>query len=128
MNITREFAGFMENEGFGTVGQDIFLSTAPKSPDKCFWLLSGGGSPEINNETGEKVKNYLISVFMRDIDTENVYDTLQDLEEAINRGDCKELDGYEVVEITATLFPTDQDLDNEDRTVGLLQVSCKTYL
>ena len=66
-------------------------------------------------------------MYYRSKDQELVYDTLQELEEAINSDKCATLVDYETVEMEATSFPTDQDLDVEDRTVGLLQITITTY-
>lgn len=74
------------------------------------------------------MKQYLISVYMRSLDASLVYDQLQALEESLNSDGCTSLNGYDTIDIEATTFPTDQDLDNEDRTVGLLQATITTYL
>ena len=89
--------------------------------------MSGGGSSSIKNQTGERVKDYLVSVFYRNVDAEDVYESLQELEEDLNSKECLELEDYETVEIEAVSFPADQDLDSEDRTVGLLQVNLRVY-
>lgn len=127
MNIVRSFANFLENRGYGTFGDDIFIGGAPLEADMCWWIVSGGGSSSIKNQTGERVKNYLISVFYRNIDAEDVYESLQELEEDLNSKECLELEDYETVEVEAISFPADQDLDSEDRTVGLLQVNLRVY-
>jgi hypothetical protein len=128
MNIVRAFVDYLESLSFGNFGTDIFIGGVPQSaPDKCMWLLSSGGSPTNRNETNEMVKRYVVNVFYRNTDQEDVYDTLQEIEEAINGDSCVNLTGYDTLSMEATNFPTDQDLDNEDRTVGLLQVTITVY-
>ena len=128
MNLTRSFVQFLEDNGFGTFGIDIFIGGVPvTAPNKSMWVLSGGGTNLIKNVTGDKQKNYIISIFYRNLDGQDVYDKLQQLEELFNNPDCIELEGYNIVEIEATQFPTDQDLDNEDRTVGLIQATLTLY-
>jgi hypothetical protein len=128
MNITQSFAQLLETELSTNLGQNLFIGGAPlDAPDVCWWVLSAGGVNISKQVAGEKQKNYTISVFYRSLNPEDVYDNLQNLEEMINAGDCKELNDYDIIEMEAILFPTDQDLDNQDRTVGLLQVTITTY-
>ncbi len=124
MNITKAFTTYMESEGFGTFGGDLFIGGAPlEAPASCWWVVSSGGAPELKNSTGEMLKAYVLGVYYRDTDTEQVYEKLQQLEELINSIVCVQLDSYETVNMEALGFPADQDLDAEDRTVGLLQVT-----
>ncbi len=129
MTIARAFADYMQDVlELGTFNTDIFIGTVPEgAPVKSWWILSSGGTPIMKNKTGEKQKNYLLSVFLRDIDPENVDTLLQDLEWRINGKHCDGLEGYETIELEATGFQSDQDLDSEDRTVGLLQITATVY-
>lgn len=127
-NVARSFCQWLEDNGYGQFGNTLFLGGAPlDSPDEAYWVVSGGGSNIGKNASGEKQKNYLISIFYRNTDAEDVYNNLQALEELLNSKDCIELDNYTVIEVEATLFPTDQDLDNEERTTGLLQATITVY-
>lgn len=129
MNITRSFADFLVAQGFGTLSTDIFVGGVPQDAgNKALWLLSGGGSPTQTNVTNNKQKQYIINVFYRNTNQEDVYDTLQAIEELINSDACTQLGGYDTLDMTCTLFPTDNDLDVEDRTVGLLEITVTTYL
>lgn len=128
MNIARSFVQFMEGELSATFGTDIFIGGAPiDAQDRIWWVIAAGGTPIGKNNTGEKVKNYLLSVFYRNTDAEDVYETIQGFEDLINAGQCKELNGYDTIELEATTFATDQDIDNEDRTIGLIQVTITIY-
>jgi hypothetical protein len=128
MNINEAFIGFLETGGFGTFGINMYIGGVPlDAPDKALWILAGGGSNVGKNETGEKLKNYIISIFYRNTDAKDVLDTLQEIEELLNANNCITLSGYNVVEVEATQFPVDQDLDNEDRTVGLVQATITVY-
>lgn len=128
MNITRAFVKWLEDEGYGTFGQNIFIGGVPlEAPDSCLWVLSAGGNVISKNSSGEKQKNYVFSVYIRDLDQQNLYNLLQQIEEEANKKDCIELDGYEVLEVETIVFPTDQDLDNEDRSIGLLQIAVTVY-
>lgn len=128
MNIARSFATYMEDEGYGVFGTDLFVGGAPKEgPDVCYWVVLNGGAPESRNETGEVIKQYSLSVYYRSTSEEDVYDTIQALEIELNKAKCVQLDGFDTIEIQCILFPADQDIDNEDRTVVLLEVQVRTY-
>ena len=128
MNITHAFATYLQTQGFGTLGTNLFIGAVPlDAPDACFWVSSGGGSNQSRNKTGERVKSYIISIFYRSMDSEDVYDTLQELEETINSASCVTLGSYDTIEMQCTVFPTDQDIDSEERTKGLAQVTLTIY-
>ena len=128
MNIVEAFVDYLEEKEFGTLGTDIFISSVPQeAPDKCFWLISAGGSPQDENATGEMIKSYIVSLYYRNTDAKDVYDILHNLEVLINSNDCTQLTDFDTIDLRATAFPIDQDIDNEDRTVGLLQITIDTY-
>lgn len=128
MNITRDFVTWMESKVLATFGSTVYIGSVPQdAPDTCWWVLSSGGNTLSKNNTGEKQKNYIISVFYRSIDAENVYDTLQSFEELVNAKDCVVFTNYDILELQATVYPTDQDIDNEERTVGLVQILLTVY-
>jgi hypothetical protein len=95
--------------------------------DTIWWVIAAGGNPIQRNQTGERFKNYTLDVYYRSTDAEAVYNTLQDFEQFINTASCDQLAGFDTIEMQATLFPTDQDLDADDRTVGLVQITITTY-
>ncbi len=128
MNINESFVEFLENSGFGTFGTNLYIGGVPlEAPDKSMWVTSGGGVNAGKNHTGEKLKAYIINIFYRNTDAKDVYDTLQSLEDILNDKECIDLTGYDVVEVESTQFPADQDLDDEDRTVGLVQATVTVY-
>jgi hypothetical protein len=129
MNITQSLAEYLIDEGFGTaLGTDIFIGGIPQeAPSASWWLVSAGGSPTSTNQTGEKFKTYLVDIFYRNLEAQDVYNELQSLEIELNKSHCAQLSGFDTMEIEATLFPTDNDIDLEERTVGTIQVTIKTY-
>ena len=129
MTLKRSFAAYMESLGFGTFGTNLFLNGAPlNAPDACWWILATGGAIVETNQTGEKLKNYIVSVYYRNTDAETVDQSLHDFEELLNTTNCDQLEGFNTIDVSVTTFPADQDLDIEDRTVGLAQVTIQTYL
>jgi len=128
MNIAEAFATYMEGLGYGTLGTDLFIGSAPLgATDPCWWVIAGGGSSEPKNNTGERLKNYTLSVFYRNTVAQDVYDTLQEFEERLNSIHCDQLAGYETIEMEAISFPADEDLDQVDRTIGLVEVRVMVY-
>lgn len=129
MNIARSFAQFMEDEGYGTFGTDIFVGSAPLDrEDDIWWLVPTGGNSIITNQTGEKMKVYTVNVFYRNSVAADVYDALQEFEELVNSDACSQLQGFDTIDLEATQFGADQDIDDQERTVGLVQVTIQTYL
>lgn len=123
MNIARAFVDYLEDLLGITFGQGIYLGGVPlDADDAVYWVVSDGGAPTQKLPTGEIVKTYQLNVFYRDTDEQAVYDNLQSLEESINSDSCTQLSGYETIDMEAVLFSVDEDLDSEDRKVGLIQV------
>lgn len=128
--IIDSFAEMLENMGVATRGQDLFIGNAPSSnkvPDSIWWLVQSGGDKEINLSSGEALKNYRVEVYCRNRNEKVVRDALFQLEEDLNCDGCTQLDGYETVDVEAITFPVSQDIDDEDRSIGLLQVNLKIY-
>lgn len=130
MTIIESFCKYMQTLGVGTLGQDIFIGEAPssrKAQDSLWWVLDSGGSRLSINRTGESIKQYSLNVYYRDIDYKAVAEKMFEFEESISCSNCAQLEGFQVVEIEVISYQVDQDLDSEDRKVGLLQVNIKTY-
>lgn len=128
MTVQRALAKWMQDNGFGTFGTDLFIGSVPdKAPKAAWWLIGGGGSPSLRPHTGEKMKQYLFSVFYRNTDAEDVDIKLQALEELANNKACKTLDGYNTIDLEASGFQTDQDIDLEDRALGSVEITVTVY-
>lgn len=130
MNIATSFATYLQSLSIATLGQDLFIGTAPSSneaPDTIWWIVANGGGPLRKNQTGETTKSYTVQVYCRNRNYRELADQMSLLEENLNCDKCTQLDGFETVDIEATVFPTDIDLDDEDRKVGLLQATITTY-
>lgn len=129
MNIAESFANYLATQLSLTLGDDLYIGGVPvEAPDECWWLVAGGGGSITKHATGEKQKNYIVTVYHRAFSAKTVLDNLQALEVIINSGQCTQLDGYNTVEMEATIFPTDQDIDNQELTIGLVQIAITTYL
>lgn len=129
MNIVEAFKEYFETLTGSTFEQDLYISGAPssnKAPDNIWWLVASGGSPTAN-ASSENLKSYQIDIYRRHLDPKTLYDELQSLEEDLNCAACISIEGYDVVDTVATTFPVDNDLDDERRKVGLLQLTITTY-
>jgi hypothetical protein len=110
------------------LGTDVFIGGVPQSaPSTAWWIVSSGGAPNTKNNTAELQKDYSLNVYYRSIDMKSVYDKMSDLEIELNKPNCIALSGYVIIEVEAKTFPVDQDLDSEERTIGLIQVNIRTY-
>lgn len=128
MTIQRSLAQWMEDNGFGVFGTNLFIGSVPlNAPVASWWIIGGGGSPVLKNDTGEKMKAYVFSVLYRNTDSEDVDTKLQALEELVNGKTCHSLDDYDTIELEATGFQTDQDIDSEDRTLGAVEITITVY-
>lgn len=130
MTISRAFVKFLEDKGCGIFGQNIFLYRVPnslKTQTELYWVIPSGGMKISTNKTGEAIKAYSFLIYFRSNEAKTVDETLSALEEMLNCSSCVELDGFELVSINATQFPADQDLDSENRMVGMIQVQLSVY-
>lgn len=130
MTISRAFVKFLEDKGCGIFGQNIFLYRVPnslKTQTELYWVIPSGGMKISTNKTGEAIKAYNFLIYFRSNEAKTVDETLSALEEMLNCSSCVELDGFELVSINATQFPADQDLDSENRMVGMIQVQLSVY-
>lgn len=128
MNIVESFSTYIEGLSGATLGTNLFIGGVPLSaPSSCYWIIGTGGSINLDLKTGEKIKTYTIQIYYRNTDAEAVYDNLQSLEELINSDNCTTLSGYDTIDMTAVSFPVDRDIDDEDRTVGLLETNITIY-
>lgn len=130
MSLVSAFATYLQGVTGTTLGQTLFIGQAPSSnkvADAIWWIVENGGSVIRKNATGEATKSYQFNVFFRSRDYEAIKDALYALEEDLNCDNCSQISGYDTIDIEATSFPIDNDLDSEDRKVGLLQVTITTY-
>lgn len=126
--ISEAFMEFLEAQEIGTRGVDLFLNQVDqKAPDNCWWVVTSGGAPIMKLRTGEKVKQYFISINHRNLSGEQLEKKLFALEELLNSSHCVQLTGFEVVEVEAQGFPSDEDLSSEERRIGFLQANIKIY-
>lgn len=130
MSLVSAFATYLQSVTGTTLGQTLFIGEAPSSKkvvDAIWWIVENGGGVIQKNATGEATKSYQFNVFFRSRDYEAIKDAMYELEEDLNCDNCSQISGYDTIDIEATTFPIDNDLDSEDRKVGLLQVTITTY-
>lgn len=131
MNVIEAIATFMQDTlELGTLQEDIWIGQAPserKAQADLWWLVASGGDKEIRAVTGSSIKSYIVNIFRRSTDYEALYNAMQSLEETFNCLSCVQLTGFEVMQIEATNFPIDNDLDAVNRKVGMLQVNIRVY-
>jgi len=128
-NITEAFRDWLIAQSVTTSGQ-IKIHRAPSgtdSPDSIWWLKAEGGTDLGHTVDGKSKQTNVIGCYYRHRSAKNVYDTLELLRETVTLAGCLVLSGYEVVEIPTTFGPfNDNDIDDEERTVGYIQVAITT--
>lgn len=130
MTIVSALGKYLQDNSIATLGQDLILGRAPTSKetsDDLWWIINTGGGTLSKNQTGESRKQYTALVYRRGRNYRIIDEQLLTLEEQLNCDRCTQLEGFDTIDIEATIFPTDDDLDSEDRKVGLLQVTITTY-
>lgn len=129
MTVAQALAQFLQDNGFGTVGTNLFINSVPlEAPKASWWIVGGGGNSTIRAQTGEKVKAYIYTIFYRNTDASDVDSQLQNLEEFFNSKACKSLgDDYQTIDMESTGFQVTADLDLEDRSLGSIEVTITVY-
>lgn len=130
MTLVAALGQYLQDNSIATLGQDLILGRAPTSSetsDDLWWIINTGGGTLSKNQTGESRKQYTALVYRRGRNYRTIDEQLLTLEEQLNCDGCTQLEGFDTLDIEATIFPTDDDLDSEDRKVGLLQVTITTY-
>lgn len=130
MTLVRSFVKYLEKSGYGKFGKNLYIYRVPnsmKTETEVMWFIPSGGSVIRNTNTGSKIKGYQILVYFRSNSARKVDEVLSHLEEVLNCAGCVQLEGFELVDIQATQFPVDQDLDSENRMVGFVQVQLQVY-
>jgi hypothetical protein len=127
MTILQSFKLYMESLGY----TDIYIGGLPVGEDVAnnqWGIVASGGNNIIKAQTGEKMKQYLISAYFRSNKAELVDETMFLFETQINEGNCDQLEDFDTIEMEALSFPSDQDLDSEDSTVALCEVAINVYV
>lgn len=126
--VSESFIAWLESQGIAEFNSDLYLSQVPnEAPDRCYWIITNGGSPIQKLRTGEKIKQYFVSIYMRSTKAEDIEKTMFSLEQLLNKPQCLQLQGFETIEVEAHQFASDVDFDNEERRIGMLQANIKIY-
>jgi hypothetical protein len=128
--ITEAFIQYLENENIATFGQDIFINEVPNSKkvkDSVYWITTSGGAPISKLRTGETIRMHAITIFYRAKSGQEVEKVLHRLGEKLSCAECIQLTGYETIDVSVAQYPATQDLDSENRKLGLLRLNIQTY-
>jgi hypothetical protein len=125
MTVAQAFATYLQSINVATVGTNLFMSRWPsskKTADPSFLIKEAPGQLVQRTIQGQAINRYLIELYMRDYNASNVDATLQSLRGQLTTS-AVTLSGYTLYSNPETNGPwSDQDLDDEERTVGLLQI------
>lgn len=127
MNIPALIAKWLEDNGYGTVGTDIYIDQLPnEAPDATFWLINGGGSALSFNATKERTDSYTLTLLYRNKSPKQVIETLESVADVWNTTRHIELDPLDVRWSTSSL-PDDQGRDSNGRAQGSLTLNLIIY-
>ncbi len=126
--VGEAFVKFLQDKGYGTGGTDLYLGEIPQdAPDKVWLVIVSGGNPDLVTADGSMVKVYTFNVYRRSLAGKEIERDLFALEEALNCTTCVNLDGFETIYSRATQFAQDNDLENEQRRIGLIQAQVRLF-
>ena len=128
LTVSEAFIAWLEDRGYGTFGDNIYLNKSPLSAPSDSWtVITDGGQPVTWLVTGEIEKTYLIQVRYKNVSNKVVDRTLFKLEEELNSRYNLYLDGFDVRRVSTSQFASSQDIDNEELQTGLLAVNVQLY-
>lgn len=130
MNIVEAFADWLTDHQLidATLGQNLFISKlSPKAPDTSWRLRLESPGQGRRTVTGELQQPVTISVYLRSKSSKTVYDSLQLLNAEVNSAETLNLNGFTVSGVSTSGPFIDQDIDDNERDLGLLQVTLNTY-
>lgn len=126
--VSEAFIKWMEDNGYGTFGTDIFLNQIPeKAVDNAFWVVTAGGSVTRSMVTTESIQQFSTQVFYRNAAGVEVEHKIFALNQQINNTAGLTLDSFEVYNIKATM-PNDNDRDAENRRLASIVVSIQIHV
>lgn len=126
--VGEAFVKWLEDNNIGTFNEDLYLGQLPlESPDDAWLVVVAGGSPDLVTADGGMLKLYTFNIYRRSLAGKEIERSLFSLEEKLNCSTCVNLEGFETIYSRATQFAQDDDLENENRRIGLLQAQVRLY-
>lgn len=130
--VSRSFIKWMQDNGYGIFGTDIFLNQIPELNDanepinNAWWVVTAGGDVVARMVTAQSIQQFSSQVFYRNISGDDVESKLFEFNQKINARGSFNIDGFEIYSIEATM-PEDGDRDAESRRQGSLVVAIEIY-
>jgi len=117
--IAESVAKYLEDNGIGTRGVDIFIGELPFDKDNCIALLY---SPSPGPNQSLDVYEQVIDFRSRFKKTDNSYNKMLDVLNLLHKGQNYEIDDYHVYFSNALGMIDDNDRDSERRKLFSLSV------
>lgn len=125
--VSEAFIKWMEDNGYGTFGTDIFLNQIPDdSIDNAYWIVTSGGEVLSRLVTAQSIQQFSTAINYRNVKGEEVEHKLFELSQKINVRDAFYIDGFDIYSIEATM-PDDNDRDAENRRQGSFAIGTQIY-
>ena len=116
----KEVGQYLQTQGYGTLGTDIFLSFEPDSPDELIAVLDRGGyvTDDFVKVTGDSTNKYDVigvQLILRGTNYENLIDKAYQLYDLFNRKSLYNLGTFYIKESHAESLPIPIGRDEKDR-------------
>lgn len=120
------FMKWLESFNNLSFGSTLFAGEAPSSDNDNLditWVVMGGGNNQLKFITGEAYQIFNFSVYHRSLSFKKAQKFAYDLVEMVTCDGCFTLEGYNIIELSASSMPVDNDRDSEGRKVVLVQIT-----
>ena len=117
--VTREIADYLELEGVGTVGTDIFIGDLPKDPANAISMVS---APSEEQERYYDVRYMTIDFWVRNKKTDLANSKAQEIFDTLHLGQNYDLTSYRVYYSHAISNIEDLDKDSIGRKLYKLSI------
>lgn len=132
--VNNEIIRFLETNGCGTFGIDLFFGRVPEknakgepTPTDCWWVIPMSTSVSRHNVTGEDTLRFPYTVFYRSRQIKKLDRELANLTIAILDSHCHNLNGYKTMDIELVATNQNYGEDQEERAYASLGFTATLY-
>lgn len=116
--IEAEFAQLLVNNGFGTLGTDLFVGDPDPQVDNCLWVVR---DPSDERDRYVNTSYATIGVWGRNTSTTTLAATMQSLDDTIHGIHGINTASYEIYFIHTSMPPQDLDRDDNRRKLYMMK-------
>ena len=118
MMIERELANYLANQGFGTLGTDIFVNKLPETPDDVIAVVRSGSRPPVQVLSGEIVIDEVgIQVQVRGTSVADTFQKISSIRDTLIQLYNTQVGAYNVLGVISVGTPLVLRWDERNRVV-----------